>query len=126
MQTKGLKKHFERTGIRWIINLSHQFIQDYRAAACQDQAAALTYMTLFALVPLMTVSYAVFSMVPEFIGVAARVQTFLFSHFVPESGAVIQAYFANFFKPGAEVNLDWSFIFSCNGFFNVGQYRTNV
>lgn len=96
MRAEGLKGQFLCASLRWLINLSQQFIQDYRIAACQDQAAALTYMTLFALVPLMTVTYAVFSMVPEFIGVAARVQKFLFSHFVPESGAVIQAYFVSF------------------------------
>ncbi|HMU66500.1 MAG TPA: hypothetical protein PKE57_05115, partial [Cellvibrionaceae bacterium] len=82
MLTTGLKQHFERTGIRWILNLWLQFFRDYRAAACQDQAAALTYMTLFALVPLMTVTYAVFSMVPEFAGIGVKVQKFLFAHFV--------------------------------------------
>ncbi|HEY6529615.1 MAG TPA: YihY family inner membrane protein, partial [Cellvibrionaceae bacterium] len=98
MQTAGLKQHIRRTRLSWIMDLCVQFYRDYHASGCQDQAAALTYMTLFALVPLMTVSYAVFSMVPEFAGVASQVEKFLFSHFVPESSAVIQSYLSSFYQ----------------------------
>ncbi|RZA03834.1 MAG: YihY family inner membrane protein, partial [Moraxellaceae bacterium] len=97
MPIAGLKQHIQRTRLGWIFDLCVQFYRDYHTSGCQDQAAALTYMTLFALVPLMAVSYAVFSMVPEFAGVAGQVEKFLFSHFVPESTLVIQSYLSSFY-----------------------------
>lgn len=121
MRIKGLKQHFERKGIRWMRNLWVQFLRDYRAAACQDQAAALTYMTLFALVPLMTVTYAVFSMVPEFAGIGVKVQKFLFAHFVPESGAVIQAYFVNFSKQAQKLTWIGALFLAVTAFLMLGN-----
>lgn len=121
MLTTGLKQRFDRTGARWILNLWRQFFRDYRAAACQDQAAALTYMTLFALVPLMTVSYAVFSMVPEFATIGVKVQKFLFAHFVPESGAVIQAYFVNFSKQAQKLTWIGALFLAVTAFLMLGN-----
>lgn len=121
MQMAGLKSPIPRTTIQWIVNLAAQFFRDYRVAACQDQAAALTYMTLFALVPLMTVTYAVFSMVPEFVGVAIRVQKFLFSHFVPESGAVIQTYFSNFSKQAQKLTWLGALFLAVTSFLMLGN-----
>ena len=121
MLTTGLKQRFEHTGIRWMLNLWVQFFRDYRAAACQDQAAALTYMTLFALVPLMTVTYAVFSMVPEFTGVGVKVQKLLFAHFVPESGAVIQAYFVSFSKQAQKLTWLGALFLAVTAFLMLGN-----
>lgn len=121
MPIKGLKQQFERKGIRWMLTLWVQFFRDYRAAACQDQAAALTYMTLFALVPLMTVTYAVFSMVPEFASIGVKVQKFLFAHFVPESGAVIQAYFVNFSKQAQKLTWIGALFLAVTAFLMLGN-----
>lgn len=71
-------------------------MEDFFAHECQKSAAALTYLTLFALVPLMTVVYSVFSLIPAFDGVAEQLQGVLFSHFVPESGQELQGYLAEF------------------------------
>jgi membrane protein len=70
--------------------------KDFIAHGCQKSAAALTYMTLFALVPLMTVIYSVFSMIPAFDGVAEQLQHMAFSHFVPKTGNEIQKYLTEF------------------------------
>lgn len=59
-------------------------------------ASALTYTTLFAVVPLMTVSYSIFSAIPSFNGVAEQFQSWVFAHFVPASGEVVQGYLADF------------------------------
>ena len=40
----------------------------FQAHGCRQSAAALTYMTLFALVPMLTVMYSMFSLVPVFQG----------------------------------------------------------
>lgn len=63
---------------------------------CQKSAAALTYMTLFALVPTMTVTYSMFSVIPAFDGVGDQLQKLIFSHFVPETGSEIANYLNNF------------------------------
>lgn len=59
-------------------------------------AAALTYTTLFAVVPLMTVSYAVLAAVPSFQGVGEQLQGWVFSNFVPATGEVVQDYLSSF------------------------------
>ncbi|SIS54065.1 virulence factor BrkB family protein [Neptunomonas antarctica] len=59
-------------------------------------ASALTYTTLFAVVPLMTVSFAMLAAIPTFQGVGEQVQSWVFSNFVPATGAVIQDYLKDF------------------------------
>ena len=59
-------------------------------------AAALTYTTLFAVVPLMTVSYAMLAAVPSFQGVGQELQGWVFDNFVPATGAVVQDYLTDF------------------------------
>ncbi|SHE89072.1 membrane protein [Microbulbifer donghaiensis] len=63
---------------------------------CRQSAAALTYMTLFAIVPLVTVSYAMLSLFPDFAGLESKLQEQIFSHFVPESGREVQDYISSF------------------------------
>jgi membrane protein len=69
---------------------------DFMANKCMMSAAALTYMTLFAIVPLMTVIYAVFSMIPAFDGVPEKLQQLLFAHLIPQTGQEVQSYLADF------------------------------
>ncbi|BBM02682.1 YihY family inner membrane protein [Microbulbifer sp. GL-2] len=63
---------------------------------CQKSAAALTYMTLFGIVPLVTVSYAMLSLFPDFAGLESKFQEQVFSHFVPQSGQEVQEYINSF------------------------------
>ncbi|AMX02160.1 YihY family inner membrane protein [Microbulbifer thermotolerans] len=63
---------------------------------CRQSAAALTYMTLFAIVPLVTVSYSMLSLFPDFAGLESKLQEQIFSHFVPESGREVQEYISSF------------------------------
>ena len=61
-----------------------------------SSAAALTYTTLFAVVPLMTVTFSVISAIPFFHGMGGQIQTFIFSNFVPSAGATVQEYLQGF------------------------------
>ena len=63
---------------------------------CSENAAALTYMSLFALVPLLTVSYTMASAVPAFQGLEPKIQDFLFEHMMPETSSDIQDYLSDF------------------------------
>jgi membrane protein len=80
---------------RWL-QLIRYVQQRYVADGCGDSAAALTYMTLFALVPLMTVMYAILSAVPAFQSVGTQVQEFIFNNFVPSTGQEVQDYLTQF------------------------------
>ena len=59
-------------------------------------AAALTYTTLFAVVPLMTVSYSMLAAVPNFSGVGEQLQAWIFANFVPATGEVVLDYLRTF------------------------------
>lgn len=76
----------------FIRGLASEFVDK----GCQRSAAALTYMTLFALVPLMTVTYSVFLIVPQSDGLAEQLQNWVFSSFVPQTGQEVQSYLSDF------------------------------
>ncbi len=79
--------------VRWYVSqMWHQFWEH----DCLNAAAALTYTTLFAVVPLMTVTYAFFSLIPEYSGLGEQLQTFIFQNFVPGSSDVLQVKLAEF------------------------------
>ena len=63
---------------------------------CTENAAALTYTTLFAVVPLMTVTYSILSAVPSLQNVGDSIQSFIFNSFVPSTGEVVQHYLRDF------------------------------
>lgn len=65
-------------------------VQQFLGHNCLSQAGALTYTTLFAVVPMMTVAYAMFSVLPEFESVGERIQQYIFANFVPDSSAAVQ------------------------------------
>lgn len=72
--------------MRWFGGeLARQFVRHQ----CLTSAAALTYTTLLALVPLMTVTYLVFSAFPELAVVRAAVEEFLVETFVPNASAAL-------------------------------------
>lgn len=77
---------------RFVQHLYQRIVED----DCLRSAAALTYLTLFALVPLMTVAYAVLSAVPAFDAAGDQIEQFIFSHFVPGTAHEIRHYLQQF------------------------------
>ena len=71
-------------------------LQRFLRHEAPQNAAALTYTTLLSLVPLMTVTLAVFSAFPVADRVYLLIQDFLFENFVPTSGEVLQQYLSEF------------------------------
>lgn len=68
----------------------------FRIDRCSENAAALTYMSLFALVPLLTVIYTMASAVPAFQGLEVNIQSFLFENLMPDTNSEIQNYLGDF------------------------------
>ncbi|MDX2349175.1 MAG: YihY family inner membrane protein [Porticoccus sp.] len=85
------KKQLQMAG-HFFRHLGKRFVGD----GCRQSAAALTYMSLFAVVPLMTLMYSMFSLIPAFQGLESQVQELIFSNFVPQSGAEVQQYLTEF------------------------------
>lgn len=89
---KIIKNEFIQILSRFFYIVYHRFVDD----GCAYRAAALTYTTLLSLVPLMTVSFAIFSAFPVFSQISSQIQDFIFSHFVAASGQVVQEYLTRF------------------------------
>jgi membrane protein len=70
-----------------------------------NSAAALTYTTLFAVVPVMTVGYSTLSILPVFDGVAQQIQAFIFGNFLPSSGEILQQTLASFSEQARKLTI---------------------
>lgn len=77
----------------------------YSRDGCRESAAALTYMSLFAVVPLMTLMYSMFSLIPAFQGLGDQVQTLIFDNFLPQSGSEVQQYLQEFSNQARKLSL---------------------
>ena len=58
-------------------------LQRFNRDGCRQSAAALTYMSLFAIVPMLTLMYSMFSLVPAFNEVGSQVRRLFFRSFFP-------------------------------------------
>ncbi len=65
-------------------------------AQCTRRAAALTYYSLFAVVPLLTLVYVSLAGVPMLAGFNQRVEALIFNHLVPSSGLEVREYLQQF------------------------------
>lgn len=75
----------------WWFVIQRFFYNDNRKTA-----ADLTYTSLFALVPLITATYIALTALPIFSEVADDIQSFIFAHFIPSSGEVVEKYLLDF------------------------------
>ncbi|MBQ0718901.1 MAG: YihY family inner membrane protein [Gammaproteobacteria bacterium] len=82
----------------------------YKRDGCQESAAALTYMTLFAVVPLMTMMYSMFAVIPAFQGFGDQVEQLIFENLVPSSGIEVQTYLREFSSQARELSVVGGFI----------------
>jgi membrane protein len=62
----------------------------------RSNAAELTFVTLFAIVPLMASGYVMLTWFPQYASLIDTFHDFLFKHFVPASGDAIQVYLSDF------------------------------
>lgn len=69
------------------------------------RASALSFTTLFALVPLMSVSFTVLSAFPGFHKMYQPVQNFIFDNFVPATGKEVQQYLEGFAQKASQLSL---------------------
>ena len=75
----------EHPTIQNVINGMRYLLRRYQEDRCSEIAAALVYMSLFALVPLLTVVYAIGSAVPTATNLQDQLQAFLVDNLLPEA-----------------------------------------
>jgi membrane protein len=68
----------------------------FRNDGCKEAAAALTYTTLFAIVPIMTVAFAILSAIPALQEKSGEIQEWAFSNFAPGAGEQVLGYINEF------------------------------
>lgn len=68
-------------------------------------SAALTYTSLFAIVPALTLLISMVSILPQFESGMLTLQQFLFDHFVPSSSEAIQSYLLTFAAEARKLTL---------------------
>lgn len=69
------------------------------------QAASLAYTTLFSLVPLLAVSFAIFAAFPVFNDISAKIQQLIFDNFVATSAQTIHDYIFSFISQTAHLSV---------------------
>ena len=82
--------------VRYAHWFARELVRQFVQHQCLTGAAALTFTTLLALVPLMTVTYMALSMFPELAAVGTALEDFLLETFVPDAGAALVEQFAEF------------------------------
>jgi membrane protein len=88
--------------VRWFFQ---QIVTQFAALDLPSSAAALTYMTLFAIVPMMTVGYTFLSVMPEFADVGEQIREFIFANFVPAMSEVIEERLIEFSAQATQLTL---------------------
>jgi len=90
-----------REGTRFIYFVINHFIED----DCPYRASALAFTTLLAIVPLMSVGFAILSSFPVFHDLSTPTQNFIFDNFVPATGKAIQNYLQLFATQVAKLSI---------------------
>lgn len=83
----------------FLMRLVRRFLADRVA----QSAAALTYTTLFAVVPMMTVTFVMLSAVPAFRDLGEPIQAFIFNNLLPRAGEQVVGYLQAFSSQAREL-----------------------
>ena len=79
--------------------------QHFQEDRCLEEAASLSYTSLLAMVPLLAVIFGVISIFPVFSQFSGKLQTFIFSNFIPAAGEQIEPYLDSFLSSVSSLTL---------------------
>ncbi len=116
-----MREHFN-DGVEFARFLAHRFVTD----KAPNSAAALTYTTLFAVVPMMTVMFSMLSLIPAFHGMGESIQTFIFRNFVPSAGEAVETYLKEFHHPGPAPDLGRGGLSGSHRLHHAGDHRESL
>lgn len=80
-----------------------RLLRRFFADRVPQSAAALTYTTLFAVVPMMTVTFVMLSAVPAFRELGEPIQAFIFRNLLPSAGEQVVGYLQGFSSQAREL-----------------------
>lgn len=83
-------QHYIKSGSMHFRNFVAFVYRHFMDDNCRQHAIVLTYTTLFAVVPVMTVTFTILSAIPSLQHVSADIQGFIFRHLIPSSGMMVQ------------------------------------
>ena len=92
MSTVGSVSRQLASSGQFLVYALRRFLSD----GCPQSAAALTYMSLFAIVPMLTLLYSMFSLVLAFQELGGQVEGFIPPKFLPSSGQENTQYLSEF------------------------------
>ena len=102
-----------RTTVLWYL---HQMWRRFFQHDCMAAAGALTYTTLFAVVPVMTVTYLILSLLPEAEDYRSLIEGFIFENFLPSSSNVVQEKLQEFANEASKLTMVGLFILFATSF----------
>lgn len=97
---------FARQLTRFAWRVGERFADD----RCTRAAGALSFTTLFAVVPLMAVGFAMFSVFPMFQRLRETIKDFIYSNFVPTAGDLVERYIDQFIANAGRLTI-WGLLF---------------
>lgn len=92
--------------MRTPLNFLKFVFQNFMRNEGLENAKSLTYTSLFAVVPLLTLIISILAAFPSFQVFGAQVQSMIYERLLPSSGSELQSYLANF--AGQARNLTWA------------------
>lgn len=98
-----IKKQIDKQNIKTIKMFSQYLFLRTKDAMVLRGAAALSYTTLLAIVPFMTVMLALFTVFPVFADVRLQMQDFLIQNLMPDTIQNIQNYLVDFISAAAKM-----------------------
>lgn len=104
LSRQGMHRAMSATG-EFCLLIARRFYFD----GCLGMAGSLTFTTLLALVPLITVVLGVLSMFPAFHDLAGNLQHLLVNQLVPTSGVLVQHYLTQFAVKASRLTIMGSF-----------------
>jgi len=91
-------------GLR-VQRLANHVWKHFREDRCLEEAASLSYTSLLAMVPLLAVIFGVVAAFPVFSQVSEKLQSFIFSNFIPAAGDQIEPYLNTFLDSVSSLTL---------------------
>jgi membrane protein len=90
---------------RRLLNFAKYLWQNFADDNCATSAAALTYQSLFAVVPFLTLMYGMFRIASAFDGLGQKVEELIFGNIIPGNVSVVQDYLHDFSNQTSDLGI---------------------
>lgn len=102
-----LQQHWQRFTVRTeaAVTFMRLLAEQFRRDGLPQSAAALTYTTLFAIVPILTVTYSILAAIPALQERGEAIQSWALDYFVPDASAQVQEYLGEFTRQAANLTV---------------------